>query len=119
MTFDDVVEIATKCIKSQTQIGNETNPRFLAFTASSSICSEKVRCVLSFKQIDYINYNVDLYSFGNYHPNYVEMRALGWNGGSLVGDHDWTGSTSAASFGFDPLVVPTLVDMKEKRVVVD
>ena len=119
MTFDDIVEKATKCIKSQTQIGNETNPRFLAFTAPSSICSEKVRCVLSFKQIDYINYNVDLFSFENYHPNYVEMRALGWNGGSLVGDHDWTGSTSAASFGFDPLVVPTLVDMKEKRVVVD
>ena len=119
MSFDQIVRKATKCIRSQHQIGLESNPRFLAFTAPSSICSEKVRCVLSFKQVSYISYNVDLFSFENYHPDYVQMRTLGWSGGALVGDHEWTGSTSATTFGFDPLVVPTLVDMKEKRVVVD
>ena len=119
MSFDKVVEKATKCIKSRQQIGPEANPRFLAFTAPSSICSEKVRCALSFKKIPYISYNVDFFTFENYQPEYVEMRTLGWTGGSLIGDHEWTGSTSAASFGFDPLVVPTLVDMKEKKVVVD
>ena len=119
MSFEEIVEKAKKCIKTREQIGSERSPRFLAFTAPSSICSEKVRSTLAIKGIPYIHYSVDLFSFENYQPAYVQMRALGWTGGDLVGEHEWTGSTSAAKFGFDPLVVPTLVDMKDKRVVVD
>ena len=37
----------------------------------------------------------------------------------MVGQHDWTGSTSGEEMGFDPLVVPTLVDNLKKRVVAE
>lgn len=55
---------------------------------------------------------------GNYQPAYVRLRSLGHPGGALVGEV-FTGSTSAQSQGFDPLVVPTLVDRLKKKVVVD
>ena len=121
MSFEEIVENAKKCIKTRQQIGAELSPRFLAFTAPSSICSEKVRSTLAIKSIPYIHYSVDLFMLENYQPAYVQMRSLGWKGGALIGDGEleWTGSTSAAKFGFDPHVVPTLVDMKENRVVVD
>jgi hypothetical protein len=50
----------------------------------------------------------------NYKPDYVRMRLLGKpEGKALVGtdDHD--------TKGFDPAVVPTLIDLKTKRVVAD
>lgn len=55
---------------------------------------------------------------GNYQPAYVRLRSLGHPGGALVGEV-FTGSTSAQSQGFDPLVVPTLVDRLKRKVVVD
>ena len=119
MSFDEIVQKAAKCIKVSQKVGTEENPRFIAFTAPSSICSEKVRAVLGFKRLSYINNSVDLMTMENYHPDYCQMRALGYTGDDLVGTAEWTGSTSMAAFGFDPLVVPTLVDTKEKRVVVD
>ena len=120
MSFENIVENATKCIKATQHIGKDTNPRFLAFTAPSSICSEKVRGALALKGVSYTHYSVDLFSLENYKPAYVQMRALGWTEGEpLIGGHDWNGSTAVSAMGFDPLVVPTLVDTKEKRVVVD
>ena len=55
----------------------------------------------------------------NYHPEYVAMRNLGRNNRPLIGQHDWTGSTSANEMGFDPLVVPTLIDNLKKKVIAD
>ena len=107
MSFEEIVENAKKCIKVSRNIGTDSNPRFIAFTAPSSICSEKVRCVLAIKGVPYIHYDVDLFSLENYQPAYVQMRALGWTGRSLIGEKEWTGSTSTTSAGFDPLVVPT------------
>ena len=49
----------------------------------------------------------------------MALRSLGREGRPLVGEHDWTGSTSGDSVGFDPLVVPTLVDNLRKKVVAD
>ena len=119
MSFNAIVQKAAKCIKVSQKVGTEDNPRFIAFTAPSSICSEKVRAVLGFKRVSYLNHSVDLMTTENYHPDYCQMRALGYTGNDLVGTTEWTGSTSTATFGFDPLVVPTLVDTKERRVIVD
>jgi len=119
MEFDSIVEAARNCIKTKRIIGNNLRPRFESFHAPSSICSEKVRCTLLFKGVDFIAYDVDITVQENYQPAYVKMRSLGRGDKLLVGDHTWTGSTSAEGMGFDPLVVPTLVDNLKKVVVVD
>ena len=117
--FDQIVDACRKRIKSKRVIGQNPKPRFESFHAPSSICSEKVRCVLIYKGLDFISYDVDLMSGENYHPEYVAMRNLGRNNRPLIGQHDWTGSTSANEMGFDPLVVPTLIDNLKKKVIAD
>ena len=61
----------------------------------------------------------------NYDPRYVALRLMAWDhamplAGEIAG---WTGSSSMAKTGFDPCVVPLLVDMKanggEGMVIVD
>ena len=37
----------------------------------------KVRCVLLYKGVDFVAYDVDLMSEENYEPEYVAMRNLG------------------------------------------
>ena len=108
--FDSIVADARNCMKNKRVVGSDPRPRFESFHAPSSICSEKVRCVLHFKGVDFVSHDVDLVVAENYQPEYVAMRSLGREGRALVGQHDWTGSTSGDSMGFDPLVVPTLVD---------
>ena len=68
--FEKIVSAARNCIKSKRIIGKNPNPRFESFHAPSSICSEKVRCVLFFKGIDFISYDVDLTIMENYKPEY-------------------------------------------------
>lgn len=58
------------------------------------------------------------------HPDYVALRLLAWEQmgkPALAGEgaYEWTGSSSFASTGFDPCVVPTLVDLEREEVVVD
>ena len=117
--FASIVAAGRKCIKASRVIGNSSSPRFECFHAPSSICSEKVRCTLFIKGVDFIAYDVDLTTQENYQPAYVAMRNLGRGTQSLVGEHAWTGSTSADGMGFDPLVVPTLVDNLKRKVIVD
>ena len=110
---------ARESIKSRRIIGKNPAPRFESYHAPFSICSEKVRCVLLLKNADFSAYDVDLRSQENYKPEYVALRSLGREGRELVGGHSWTGSTSVADMGFDPLVLPTLVDNFKKKVIVD
>ena len=117
--FDSIVAAGRKCIKTRSVVGKNSNPRFESFHAPASICSEKVRCALFIKGIDFIAYDVDISTQENYQPAYVAMRNLGRGNQSLVGEHAWTGSTSAEEMGFGPLVVPTLVDNLKKKVIVD
>ena len=117
--FDKIVAECRKCIKSKRVIGNDPSPRFESFHAPSSICSEKVRCVLFFKGVDFVSHDVDILTEENYQPEYVAMRSLGREERPLIGQHDWTGSTSGDEMGFDPLVVPTLVDNLKKKVIAE
>ena len=117
--FTSIVAAGRKCIKTSRVIGNSSSPRFECFHVASSPCSEKVRSVLYMKGVDFIAYDVDLSTQEHYQPAYVAMRHLGRGKLSLVGEHAWTGSTSTDEMGFDPMVVPTLIDNLKKKVVVD
>lgn len=98
--------------------GDGSEPRFDLFHFDWSICSWKTRCVLMAKAIPWRSWIFTPGEHGNYQPAYVRLRSLGHPGGALVGEV-FTGSTSAQSQGFDPLVVPTLVDRLKRKVVVD
>eukprot|EP00092_Neocalanus_flemingeri_P017258 GFUD01018661.1.p1 GENE.GFUD01018661.1~~GFUD01018661.1.p1 ORF type:complete len:402 (-),score=99.65 GFUD01018661.1:1627-2772(-) len=121
MEFEKVVSKARESFKSKSIIGKNPAPRFESYHAPFSICSEKVRCVLLIKNVDFAAHNVVLRSQENYRPEYVALRALGMGreDRELVGGHAWTGSTSSQEMGFDPLALPTLVDNLKKRVIVD
>ncbi|MEO0495942.1 MAG: glutathione S-transferase family protein, partial [Pseudomonadota bacterium] len=97
-------------------------PRFEAYFATFSVCSHKVRAVLAEKGIPYRAHVMKLFARAdtlpdNYHPTYVRMRILGAPNAKLVSGY--TGQSSVTSEGFDPCVVPTLVDHLHQRVVVD
>jgi len=103
--------------------------RFHLFHASGSMCSEKCRIVMIEEGLAYTSYIVDITGDPydtNYHPDYVALRllAVDLTTTKLVGegDYEWNGSSSTAATGFDPCVVPTLVDLQAEggpKVVVD
>jgi len=114
--IDGLKDLKVKC---QVINGNDMEPRFDLFHFEWSICSWKTRCVMMEKGIPWRSWLFDPpNAHGNYHPAYVRLRSLGHPGGALVGEV-FTGSTSAESQGFDPLVVPTLIDRQKRKVVVD
>mmetsp|Transcript_55956 Transcript_55956/g.130784 ORF Transcript_55956/g.130784 Transcript_55956/m.130784 type:complete len:360 (+) Transcript_55956:42-1121(+) len=118
-TFDAAIAgLSELDVKSTIINGNGVTPRFDVFHFEWSICSWKVRCVLMEKGIPWTSWLMTAPKHNNYDPAYVRVRALGNPGGSLVGEV-FTGSTSVASQGFDPLVVPTLVDRQKKKVIID
>lgn len=105
-------------------------PRFELFHAGLSICSQKVRAVLAEKHAPYLSHEMvivaskGLYSDGfrpaeNYRPGYVRLRLFGGAalGATFATAH--TGVSSVATEGFDPCVVPLLVDHATRAVVVD
>lgn len=97
-------------------------PRFEAYFATFSVCSHKVRAVLSEKGVPHVAHVMKLFARAdalpdNYHPSYVRMRMLGAPNAKMVSGY--TGQSSVTSEGFDPCVVPTLVDQLHQRVVVD
>ena len=113
----------------QVGVQSAAGPRFELFHAAMSICSQKVRAVLAQKAAAYASHDMLIICMRgkdglltpaeNYHPDYVRLRMVGNVGlgrGLVTG---YVGVSSVASQGFDPCVVPTLVDHEKARVIVD
>jgi glutathione S-transferase len=111
-----------------TIVGVSATPRFELFHAASSLCSQKVRTVLTEKQLSYRSNDMRILgSMGadglvpaeHYDPAYVRLRLLA--GRELERDfvNGYSGRTSVESEGFDPCVVPLLVDHHAGRVIAD
>lgn len=101
------------------QIG-QSPARFELYHFALSLCSQKVRSCLIEKGAPFIAHDINLQlpHLANYDPAYVRLRMRGWNRDQpLVGDY--SGRSSTASEGFDPAVVPTLVDLEAGEVCVD
>lgn len=97
-------------------------PRFEVYHSAPSLCSHKVRTVLAEKQLAYMSHDMQIMPIGkaipqNYRPGYVRMRMLGAPGAAFASGY--TGASSVETEGFDPCVVPTLVDHEKLQVVVD
>lgn len=96
--------------------------RFELYHAAGSLCSHKVRLTLAELGISYLSAEVELtFKPGerpeNYDPRYVWMRLQNKQSHRFV--NSFTGQSSVESEGFDPAVVPTLVDREKQIVVVD
>ncbi|MEM6681932.1 MAG: glutathione S-transferase family protein [Pseudomonadota bacterium] len=104
--------------------GSDQTPRFEVYHAPFSVCSHKVRAVLLEKQIPFISHEMKMNLVAhdapcpdNYKPGYVRLRLRAGDSHALA--NGFTGQSSVASQGLDPCVVPTLVDHKKRRVIVD
>ncbi|OUL99833.1 glutathione S-transferase family protein [Variovorax sp. JS1663] len=111
-----------------TIVGARAHPRFELFHAASSLCSQKVRTVLSEKRLPYrSNDMLILSSMGpdgvvpaeHYSPAYVRLRLLAAPASGRGYVSGYSGRTSVETEGFDPCVVPLLVDHEAGRVVAD
>jgi glutathione S-transferase len=111
-----------------TVVGNSAQPRFELFHAASSLCSQKVRTVLHEKALAYRSNDMrilgsmepaGLVPAEHYSPAYIRLRLVAARelGGKFVSGY--SGRTSVESEGFDPCVVPLLVDHEAGRVVAD
>ena len=113
--FESVVQKAACCEDKEVRFGGSRWPgRFELFAMRTSICSQKVRTALMVDDVAFVEHQI--IPFGNYDPAYARLRQLAaprWT------DASWDGTSSAENHGVDPLVVPTLVDLEERRVVVD
>jgi|SRR5882724_3320427 len=102
---------------------NSTNidPRFELFHFAFSLCSQKVRGTLAEKAIIYGSNEVNIQppKNENYSPQYVRLRLLSEAASKIDRVKSFTGQSSVESEGFDPLVVPTLVDHAKGRVIAD
>lgn len=90
--------------------------KFELYHFALSVCSQKVRTCLAEKAASNIGHDINIQP-GNYHPDYIRLRLLGRAGLPLVGAY--TGRSSTETEGFDPAVVPTLVDLDAEEVLVD
>ncbi|MEL6235365.1 MAG: glutathione S-transferase family protein [Pseudomonadota bacterium] len=102
--------------------GSAQAPRFELYHAGFSLCSNKVRCVLAEKEAPYISHALRIGPVAgglqeNYLPDYVRLRLKGAPGGAFA--TGYRGVSSVETEGFDPAVVPTLVDHEKARVLVD
>jgi glutathione S-transferase len=111
-----------------TTVGRDANPRFELFHAASSLCSQKVRAVLHEKQLPYrSNEMIILSAMGadgftpaeHYTAPYVRLRLLA--GPELEREFvgGYSGGSSVDTEGFDPCVVPLLLDHEAGRVIAD
>lgn len=93
--------------------------RFELYHFALSLCSQKVRYCLVEKNAGFVAHdlNVDLPLLGNYDPSYVRLRLAAAPGARFA--TGYTGRSSVRTEGFDPAVVPTLVDHVEGRVIAD
>lgn len=96
-------------------------PRFELYHFALSLCSHKLRAVLDEKELSYLSHDIDILPprMQNYFPEYLRLRIAG--GGDLMGNmvDGYTGRSSTETEGFDPLVVPTLVDHEAGKVLVN
>ena len=99
-------------------IGSGT-PRFELYHFAFSLCSQKVRTCLAEKNATFVAHDINLQmpQLGNYDPGYVRLRLAADPGTDFA--TDYTGRSSVSTEGFDPAVVPTLVDHAAGIVVVD
>jgi len=110
-------------------VDEQGHARFELYQSPMSLCSQKVRAVLAHKNAPYLSHDLRLICYrdsegvlqpaDNYHPGYVKLRLLGQRDLTVDLARSWTGRTSVATEGFDPCVVPTLVDLASGLVVVD
>lgn len=93
--------------------------RFELYHFALSVCSHKVRTALAEKHAAWISHDIGILPplMENYHPDYVRLRMQGGGSRELVGGY--TGRSSTTTEGFDPCVVPTLVDHETGQVIVD
>lgn len=100
---------------------DDTEPRFELFHFGISLCSQKVRAVLTEKGIPYRSCEVKLGSpRGNYLPGYVRLRMYAAgpeNLARLAQEHSMR--TSVTTEGFDACVVPMLVDHHNRQAIID
>lgn len=111
-----------------TIVGGRSEPRFELFHAASSLCSQKVRTVLHEKALPYRSNDMRILSTmgsdglvaaEHYSPAYIRLRLVAAR--ELNRDYvsGYSGRTSVATEGFDPCVVPLLVDHDTGRVIAD
>ena len=127
MSLNELVEAANELFTSayRNKVVNGkagSKPRFELYHAAPSLCSMKVRTVLAEKQVPYRSHDLNLMlrkakAPECYLPGYVRLRLQGAPKVELA--RGYTGQSSVSTEGFDPCVVPTLVDLEAARVVVD
>jgi glutathione S-transferase len=109
-------------------VGGDANPRFELFHAASSLCSQKVRSVLNEKALPYrSNEMLILSSMVNgrfvmaehYSAAYIRLRLIAARELDREYVSGYSGRTSVETEGFDPCVVPLLVDYEAGRVIAD
>ena len=86
-----------------------------------SVCSQKVRTVLAEKELTYGSNELVILppTSENYCPDYARLRMKSDAAQRAKLVSSYTGSTSVEHEGFDPLVVPTLVDHSNNRIIAD
>ena len=102
--------------------GTDVEPRFELYHAGFSLCSNKVRCVLAENAIPYISHTLRIGPVSgeiqdNYLPDYVRLRLQARIDQAYA--RGYSGASSVRTEGFDPAVVPTLVDHEKGRIIVD
>ncbi len=101
------------------RVVGEGPPRFELYHFALSLCSQKVRACLAEKGATYVAHDINLQMplLGNYDPAYVRLRLEADPGNGFA--TGYSGRSSVATEGFDPAVVPTLVDHGAGQVVAD
>jgi len=96
-------------------------PRFELYHFYMSMCSYKLRAVLDEKDVSYMSHDIDIVppNIQNYFPEYVRLRLSGADAIEQGFVASYTGRSSTETEGFDPCVVPTLVDHEAGRVLVN
>ncbi len=111
-----------------TTVGGRSEPRFELFHAASSLCSQKVRTVLHEKALPYRSNDMRILSTmgsdglvpaEHYSPAYIRLRLIAARELNRAYVSGYSGRTSVDTEGFDPCVVPLLVDYETGRVVAD
>lgn len=120
-TIADYVAAANKPLTDPAmnkQIGSG-RATFELYHFGLSVCSQKVRMTLFEKGAPFISHDINIFPpiNQNYQPDYVRLRMQGGRGRDLV--DGYTGRSSTGSEGFDPCVVPTLVDLDSEKVLID
>lgn len=87
-------------------------PRFELYHFFMSMCSYKLRTVLDELDAAYVSHDIDIFppDIKNYYPEYVRLRLEGGAEAAHRLVDGYTGRSATETEGFDPCVVPTLVD---------